>query len=130
MNIRTLVASATLAVLSATSYAQAPVAPSPAATPGIDQRQANQERRIGQGVASGQLTRHEARRLHRGQAGVARAEGRAKADGVVTPRERRRLHAMQDGASGDIRRQKHDRQQRRLPPSGPGTGPGAAPGGQ
>ncbi len=129
MNIRTLVASATLAVIAATSYAQAPVAPAPAATPGVDQRQANQDRRIDRGVASGQLTRHEARRLHREQAAVARAEGRAKADGVVTPRERRRLHAMQDGASGDIRRQKHDRQHRRVPPSGPGTGATVAPGG-
>ena len=34
-----------------------------AETPGIDQRQANQEQRIDQGIASGQLTQREAGRL-------------------------------------------------------------------
>jgi hypothetical protein len=87
-------------------------APSPAATPGIDQRQAHQEKRIDQGVASGQLTRREAHRLDRQQNLIDRAENRAKADGVVTKQERQRLHAAQDTASQRIARQKHDRQQR------------------
>ncbi len=38
-----------------------------ASTPGIDQRQANQEQRIDQGVASGQLNARETARLERGQ---------------------------------------------------------------
>ena len=83
-----------------------------AQTPNIDQRQANQERRIDNGIASGQLTARETRRLEREQTHINRMEDRAKADGHVTRRERARLHAAQDAASADIHRQKHDRQHR------------------
>ena len=81
-----------------------------ASTPGVDQRQANQERRIEQGVNSGALTTREANRLEAGQAKVDRIENRAKSDGVVTQRERARLHQAQDVQSARIARQKHDRQ--------------------
>lgn len=81
-----------------------------ASTPGVDQRQANQERRIEQGVNSGALTTREANRLEAGQARVDRIENRAKSDGVVTQRERARLHQAQDVQSTRIARQKHDRQ--------------------
>lgn len=80
------------------------------ATPGVDQRQANQERRIQQGVQSGQLTPREAARLERGQDRVERMEEKAKADGKVTPEERRRLKRTQDRQSEAIYREKHDRQ--------------------
>jgi hypothetical protein len=79
-------------------------------TPRVDQRQANQEQRIDQGVASGSLTRREANRLERGQQHVDNMENRAKADGVVTRGERARLHQAQDVQSARIHRQKHDRQ--------------------
>jgi hypothetical protein len=97
---------ACLAAASLASWAQA----QPAATPGVDQRQANQEQRIDRGIASGELTARETKRLEKEQAVINRAEDQAKADGVVTAKERRRLHTMQDRASRDIRRQKHDRQ--------------------
>lgn len=97
---------ACLAAASLSGWAQA----QPASTPGIDQRQANQERRIDQGIASGELTARETKRLEKEQGVIHRAEDKAKADGVVTAKERRRLHTMQDRASRDIRRQKHDRQ--------------------
>jgi hypothetical protein len=90
-------------VLPALAFAQAN-------TPGVDQRQANQERRIDQGVASGSLTQREANRLERGQERVDRMENRAKSDGVVTARERARLHQAQDVQSRRIYTQKHDRQ--------------------
>ncbi|MBL8429597.1 MAG: hypothetical protein JNJ95_06885 [Dechloromonas sp.] len=97
----------TLAVLSmvlpAIAFAQAN-------TPGVDQRQANQERRIDQGVASGSLTQREANRLDRGQDRVDNMENRAKSDGVVTRGERARLNQAQDRQSARIYRQKHDRQ--------------------
>ena len=80
------------------------------ATPGIDQRQANQERRIDQGIASGQLTQREANRLERGQQRVDNMENRAKSDGVVTARERARIQHAQNVESKRIYRQKHDRQ--------------------
>jgi opacity protein-like surface antigen len=79
-------------------------------TPVIDQRQANQEKRIDQGIASGQLTQREANRLEREQNRINRMEERAKADGVVTDKERARLRAAQDRASRHIAREKHDRQ--------------------
>ncbi len=80
------------------------------ATPGIDQRQANQERRIDQGVASGSLTPREANRLERGQQHVANMENRAKADGVVTRQERARISHAQNVQSERIYEQKRDRQ--------------------
>lgn len=79
-------------------------------SPRVDQRQANQEQRIDQGVASGSLTQREANRLERGQQHVDNMENRAKADGVVTRGERARLHQAQDAQSARIYRQKHDRQ--------------------
>ena len=53
-NFRTLVVGATLAIASLGAFAQA--ASAPAATPRVDQRQANQQQRIDQGIASGALT--------------------------------------------------------------------------
>jgi uncharacterized membrane protein YebE (DUF533 family) len=83
-----------------------------AETPGIDQRQANQEQRIDQGISSGQLTQREAGRLEQ-QQHIDTMENKAKADGVVTKKERTRIHAAQDKASKKIYRQKHDRQKSR-----------------
>lgn len=80
------------------------------AMPRVEQRQANQEMRIQQGVANGSLTPREANRLERGQQHVDRMENRALADGVVTRQERARLHQAQDVQSRQIAREKHDRQ--------------------
>lgn len=81
-------------------------------TPVLDQRQANQEARIQQGVASGELTSREAARLERGQQRVENMEAAAKADGVVTKRERAQLQHAQNVQSRRIAVQKHDRQHR------------------
>lgn len=126
--LRTAISAGLLALLSAGVLAQAGPAAS-GATPGVDKRQEQQAERIEQGKASGELNRREARRLEHQQKGVARAEARAKADGTVTARERKRLHHMQDGTSKRIHKQKHDRQKKRVPPSGPGTGANTSPGG-
>lgn len=101
---------ATALALPAVAAAQNP--PNSAATPGVDRRQVNQEQRIDRGVASGELTRPETRRLEQGQNKVERIETRAKSDGAVTRRERARLHHAQDVQSQRIWRQKHDRQDR------------------
>lgn len=82
-------------------------------TPGIDQRQANQERRIQEGVASGQLTPREAARLERNANRIEKMEERAKADGVVTPKERAKLQRALDRQSRAIAREKHDAQGKR-----------------
>lgn len=102
MNISKSIAVIAL-VLPALAFAQAN-------TPRVDQRQANQQQRIDQGVASGSLTQREANRLDRGQQHVENMENRAKADGVVTGQERARLHQAQEVQSRRIYTQKHDRQ--------------------
>ena len=79
-------------------------------TPRVDQRQANQERRIEQGERSGQLNQKEAARLEKGQARVDRMEQKAAADGKVTKKERARLEHAQDKQSRRIYREKHDKQ--------------------
>ena len=79
-------------------------------TPNIDQRQANQQQRIDQGVKSGQLTGKEAARLEKGQEHVQKVEDKAKADGVVTKKERAKLTHRQNKADRAIKRNKHDRQ--------------------
>ena len=81
--------------------------------PKVTTNQLKQQKRIVNGVQSGELTRKEAKKLQRQQARIHRSKKRAKADGVVTPRERAKLNARQRKASADIRREKTDRQDRR-----------------
>ena len=82
----------------------------PTAQQRIDQREANQQKRIEQGEKSGALTQREAGRLEKGQARVEKMEQKAATDGTVTGREARRIEHAQDVQSRQIRRQKHDRQ--------------------
>lgn len=84
-----------------------------AETPRIDARQAKQEQRIDQGIASGELNQREAHRLNRQQNVIDKAENKAKADGVVTAKERKALTRAQNGTSQRIYRQKHDAQERK-----------------
>jgi len=77
-------------------------------TPRIDHRQAVQQQRINQGVASGELTRREAARLQKEQARIQEAENRALADGRLTRNERAKIERMQDKASSHISGEKHD----------------------
>jgi hypothetical protein len=110
MNLRTSLTAVALAFVAASTFAQAPAPAASTAMPRVDARQANQEKRIEQGVASGALTPRETRKLEREQKHIAKAEAHAKADGAVTPAERKRLHTLQNGASKDIAKQKHDTQ--------------------
>lgn len=101
------IAAFALAALPALAIAQATPA-----TPAMDQRQANQERRIQQGVKSGQLTERETARLEKGQPKVQRMEDKAKVDGVVMAKERKRIAHELNKQSRRIARQKHDRQRK------------------
>jgi len=101
-----------LAALS-TVFLAAGMAYAQAETPGIDQRQANQEQRIDQGIASGQLNQREATRLNTQQQHINKMEDKAKSDGVVTHKERHRISTAQNKASKNIAREKHDRQVKR-----------------
>ena len=83
------------------------------ATPNLDKRQANQERRIEQGVKSGELTKKEANRLEKREAKLQADKQKAKADGVVTKKERAKLQREANRDSKAIYRQKHDAQKRK-----------------
>jgi hypothetical protein len=77
-------------------------------TPNIDRREVRQDRRIEQGVKSGELTRGETRRLVRGEARIDRMEARAKRNGIVTRRERAHIERAQNRESRRIYRLKHN----------------------
>jgi hypothetical protein len=81
-------------------------------TPRVDKRQSNQNKRIRQGVRSGELTRREAKSIRRSTKRVKRYEKRAKSDGTVTRRERVRLNRMENRNSRKIYRKKHNRRDR------------------
>lgn len=96
-------------------------------------REARQEARINQGIKSGELTAHEAKKLERGQERIDEAQDKAMADGKMTAKEKLKLEKMQDRQSRKIYRQKHDAQDRdrnahAATPANPGQpGDGAEP---
>ena len=80
----------------------------PTDDPGIQKRELNQEKRIQQGVQSGQVTPKEAGRLEAQQAKIKQDEERMKADGKLTKAERKKLKREQNRASDNIYRKKHN----------------------
>ena len=107
MNLKLALAVFAVAALPGVAFAQATDTPS---TPRIDKRQAAQEKRIDQGVKSGQLTDKETKRLEKGQARVQKMENKAVADGKVTKKEKKHIEHAQDQQSKKIYREKHDKQ--------------------
>jgi hypothetical protein len=87
-----------------------PMVAAEASTPLVDQRQANQEARIQQGVQSGQLTPKETAKLEKGQEKVQVMKDKAAADGKVTAKERKKLAKAQNKQSKKIYKEKHDKQ--------------------
>jgi hypothetical protein len=98
----------TLSALTIPAFAQVPA--NPGATPRIEQRLDNQERRIEQGEQSGALTTREAGRMEARQAKTEADLAAAKSDGKVTSAERQHLRREENRNSRAIYRQKHDRQ--------------------
>lgn len=74
----------------------------------VDARQDRQHRRIREGWKSGELTRHELRRLREQQERIARMERRFEADGHLSRNERRQLDNALDKASEQIARAKNN----------------------
>ena len=107
MQLKTTLIAVMIASLPGLAIAQATDTTS---TKRIDQRQANQEKRIEQGEKSGQLNQKEAARLEKGQARVQKKEDKAVADGKVTKKERAHIEHAQDNQSKKIQREKHDKQ--------------------
>jgi CRISPR/Cas system-associated endoribonuclease Cas2 len=82
----------------------------PTDDPNIQKREQNQEKRIQQGVQSGQLTPKEAGKLETQQTRIKQDEERMKADGKLTKAERKKLKREQDKASNKIYNKKHNQQ--------------------
>jgi hypothetical protein len=74
------------------------------------QRNVNQEKRINQGVKSGQLTTRETGHLQRGQAHVAHSEANAAAYNGVSHAESAHVNRVENRQSNKIYAQKHDDQ--------------------
>ena len=74
----------------------------------VGKRQIHQQKRIHQGVKSGELTWGETRKLERQQVRVQRTKRRVWSDGNLTPGERVHLEKMQDRSSHRIYRLKHN----------------------
>ena len=113
MNMKTLIAALALSMggLAMAQTAAPVVAPKdPMATPGLDKREANQQKRIDQGVASGALNAKETNRMDKREAKLNADEAAAKADGKVTHQERMHLKREANRDSAAIHKQKHDKQ--------------------
>jgi hypothetical protein len=84
----------------------------PASAQTIHQRKENQQKRIAQGVKSGQLTPRETARLEHREARLNRETRRDRAanGGKLTPAEKARVNRQQNRLSRDIYHQKHDAQ--------------------
>lgn len=78
----------------------------------FEQRDANQLKRIEQGVQSGRLTRPEAARLLNGERRIDQTQARALSDSRLSNRELGRINRAQNVESRRIYRQKHDLQGR------------------
>lgn len=114
MKLKTIIVTLAMATLPGLAFAQAtpvtPTTPIDKAGARIDQRQANQQKRIDEGVKSSELNKKEAARMQKGQERVQKVEEKACADGKVTKKEAAKIEHAQDRQSARIYTQKHDKQ--------------------
>ena len=116
-----LIISASIGLLASTSIAQSTATQSspeavatPAAKPkhknSVNARQNRQEKRIEQGVASGELTNKEAAKLNKRQDKLEQKEARMRSDGELSNKERAKLQNDLRKSNKAIKKQKHDKQ--------------------
>ena len=74
----------------------------------IHQRRVNQQERIANGIATGQLSAREAARIEGQEARLGTELHYFRADGTLSPRERASVNSQQNRLSREIYRQKHD----------------------
>jgi len=74
----------------------------------VERRAQRQQKRIGQGAASGQLTPKETRHLEAREGKLQKDINKAEADGKITKGEQRKLNAEENRDSRAIRRKKHN----------------------
>ena len=107
MQIKTRIIALAIAALPGFALAQTP---GDATGARIDQRQSNQQKRIDDGVKSGDLTQKETARLQENQARIQRMEDKARADGKISREEARRIEHAQDQQNKAIARERNDKQ--------------------
>lgn len=103
------------ALTAASSFAQDPApapAPAPAPTTGAQvyqDRQANQQKRIANGQASGKLSNGQAAKLDKNQAKINHevAKDAAKNGGTLTPGQKAKVHHQMNKESKDIAKDKN-----------------------
>jgi len=100
----TILGGALVALLAITSIANAQTH-----TPVINRREHRQERRINQGVRSGELTRNEAHNLRHDERHIRNEKRLAMATGRMDGAERRHLRREENRTSRAIYRDKHNR---------------------
>lgn len=114
-----IIASVLSFTLASAALAQAPATPSPQDSgthSSVAQREANRQKRVEQGVSSGQLTPRETANIQKREAKLDTDKAAAKADGKVTFTERQQLRRDEKQVNHAIQHQKHDRQ--RVAPAG------------
>jgi hypothetical protein len=104
---------ALLALTALATVAAAPLAAQAAPWQSVNQRQANLEHRIDQGIRNGQITRPEAARLRGEFRSISRLEASYRRSNGLSMRERADLDARFDRLSRQIMAEKHDRHDRR-----------------
>lgn len=87
-------------------------------TPGVDQREQNQQQRIEQGIDSGSLKAGEASKLEKREQTLQNKEAAVKSDGKVTTKERHTLKRTAKRDSAAIAKAKHNKKTNPNPPSG------------
>ena len=109
MNVKALLLAVAVALTPVAMVAQ--TTPTPGKNDyNINQRKAEQQRRIANGVKSGQLTGRETHTLERQERGINREERgmRAQDNGHLTRQDRRTIHRQQNQESRRIYRKKHN----------------------
>lgn len=99
-------------VLADIALAQTPTPTPGKRTPVATRRQGNQQKRIGKGVASGELKAGEVRKLEQDQKEIKETKQEARADGTVTGAERKEIQKEQNKTSRKIYRAKHNNKKR------------------
>ncbi len=74
----------------------------------VERRATRQQKRIAQGVASGQLTPKETRNLEKREGKINHDIAKAEADGKITKKEQAKINAEQNKASKKIFHKKHN----------------------
>lgn len=110
MKLTEVVIAAALVIAPVAVFAQATPTPTPGKNDhNINQRKADQQQRIANGVKNGQLTAGQTSHLEHQEAGINKEERgmRAQDNGHLTKQDRRTIHQQQNQESRRIYRDKH-----------------------